>query len=134
MLPAVHTTRAAMREEMRLRIEAAARAAAPDVLEFVACTRTRTRDLDEDRLRELLGAGAGTAVEFTTLDTFLQHLAPVASADALRRLRRIVQANLVDVKVAVAGDRACVVGGSAAGGIAGLSAQIRVDAGLPDRA
>ncbi|HSJ23337.1 MAG TPA: hypothetical protein VK929_01550 [Longimicrobiales bacterium] len=117
-----HMSRAALREELKERLEKAAWAAAPGSLEFVACPRTRLRDLDDHALRGLLDAQPGMPVECADLDAFLARAAPHAPVHALRRLRRILRANLVDLKVVAVGGRALVIGAAPMGGIVGLAA------------
>jgi sugar phosphate isomerase/epimerase len=111
---------------MRCSLEDAARAAAPDVLEFMTWPRMRPGDLDDARLRELLGVPAGEDVTVVTLDAFLEWLTASTEGhtEALRRLRRAVRSNLMDVRVAVAGDVACVIGTAPTGGMAGFSARL----------
>jgi hypothetical protein len=123
VLPAAHTSRAIMREELRSRLEAAAADAAPGVFEFVSCPRTRTSDLDAVRMHELGRWPAGSEPYFTTLDALLDRVG--AGPDvALRRLRRVLRANLFDMRVAVVQDRALIIGAAPTGGVAGLAVRM----------
>lgn len=121
MLPVVHTSRATMREELRCRLEAAAADAAPGVFEFVSCPRTR--DLDAVRLHELGRWPAGSEPYFTTLDALLEQVGTGTDV-ALRRLRRVLRANLFDMRVAVVKDRALIIGAAPTGGVAGLAVRM----------
>lgn len=128
MLMGAMTSRAALREELRTRLEEAAHGVLDPDARFVWYPRHRIRDLAPDRLAELMGVPAGS-IRLYQLDLLVQdRLEQGADAAAAGRLRRIVRANLYDVRVYEYEGGVCILGQAPIGGVAGLMAGALVHA------
>lgn len=128
MLTGAMNSRAALREELRARLEEAARGVLEPDGRFVWYPRSRIRDLVPERLAELIGVPAD-AIRLYQLDLLVHDLLEQgANPAATGRLRRIVRANLYDIRVYEFEGGVCILGQAPIGGVAGLFAGALVHA------